>query len=455
MSWSGGTYRKGNYSSNGWTGDASLGIGIEASRHDDQDDDFEGGINTCLTKDGQNSATADLPMGGYKHTNVANGTARNNYAAIGQVQDGSFIWCGTSGGTANAQTLTPSPAITAYAAGQVFRFIAGFTPTATVTLNVSGVGAKSIIADQLGTATGSLSFMKGTLIEVLYDGTSFIQRNGSRLGLASFDNAATARTLDLFKSRGTESPTNVIVQTGDPLGVINFWGANGTGYDRAAYVGAEVDTTPGASSDMPGRLVFGTTPNGSASTVERMRITNAGRVGINTINPLTPVHIVNTESGTLNTMLCISSVAGDVSTAALVVGKKDNNSTTSQTLMQFLMNSATTGQGQINANGASQAAFGAYSDERLKENIVDLSPQLSAIASLRPVEFDYKDGTGHQIGFVAQEVAKVYPDLVGEGSNGFLTLTGLGKNDARLIKAIQELAAQVASLQARLAKLER
>ena len=113
MAWSGGTYRKWNYASNGWTGDASLGIGIESTRHDDQDDDFETGINTCLTKDGQNTATANLPMGGFKHLNVANATARNHYAAAGQVQDSAFIWCGTSAGSANAQTLSPTPAITA------------------------------------------------------------------------------------------------------------------------------------------------------------------------------------------------------------------------------------------------------------------------------------------------------------------------------------------------------
>ena len=62
MSWSGGTYRKWNYSSNGWTGDASLGVGIEAGRHDQQDDDFMDGINQCLNKAGQNAMTGNLNM---------------------------------------------------------------------------------------------------------------------------------------------------------------------------------------------------------------------------------------------------------------------------------------------------------------------------------------------------------------------------------------------------------
>ena len=86
MAWSGGTYRKGNYSTNGWTGDASLGIGIEAGRHDTQDDDFQGGINQCLNKDGSNAATGNLNIGSNRLTNVSAGTARTDAINLSQVQ---------------------------------------------------------------------------------------------------------------------------------------------------------------------------------------------------------------------------------------------------------------------------------------------------------------------------------------------------------------------------------
>lgn len=75
MSWSGGTYTKGNAGTGGWAGDASLGIGIEASRHDTQDNDFATGINQCLNKDGSNAAIGNLNFGGYLPTNVGAGTA--------------------------------------------------------------------------------------------------------------------------------------------------------------------------------------------------------------------------------------------------------------------------------------------------------------------------------------------------------------------------------------------
>lgn len=85
MPWSGGTYTKGNNSTGGWTGDASLGIGIEAGRHDTQDNDFATGINNCLAKDGTNTPTANLNMGGYKITNAANGSAGTDLATVSQV----------------------------------------------------------------------------------------------------------------------------------------------------------------------------------------------------------------------------------------------------------------------------------------------------------------------------------------------------------------------------------
>ena len=125
------------------------------------------------------------------------------------------------------------------------------------------------------------------------------------------------------------------------------------------------------------------------------------------------------------------------------VSKYDATTTTSQIFFKFIIGQGSAGSGQINANGANTAAFGSYSDSRLKENIVDLPSQLDNIMALRPVEYDYIEsmGGGHQIGFVAQEVQAIYPDLVGEGSDGMLTLTDMNKNDARLIKAIQEMKA--------------
>lgn len=179
MGWAGGTYTKGNNGTGGWTGDASLGIGIEAGRHDTQDNDFATGINQCLNKDGSNAATADLAMGGFKHTNVANATGRTNYAAVGQVQDGDYIWLGTTAGTAIAQTASATPAITAYKAGQKFRMIigAGLGSTGSVataaTININGIGAKNIVNNEDSTNPTLGTWVAAALMELVYDGTNF------------------------------------------------------------------------------------------------------------------------------------------------------------------------------------------------------------------------------------------------------------------------------------------
>jgi len=173
MPWAAGQYTKGNDGTGGWVGDFNNGVGIQPTLHDNQDNDFTTGINSTLNKDGSNVPSGNLPMGGFRHTGVGLATARDSYATLGQAQDGTAIWGGTSGGTANAQTLTLSPAITAYVAGQRFGFIAGVTNTAATTLNVNGVGAINIITSSTGVSIASNYLTSGRPYEVLYNGTSF------------------------------------------------------------------------------------------------------------------------------------------------------------------------------------------------------------------------------------------------------------------------------------------
>jgi hypothetical protein len=151
-----------------------------------------------------------------------------------------------------------------------------------------------------------------------------------------------------------------------------------------------------------------------------------------------------------------SGTATELSTAKIQTIKQDNNTTTSNIFVQFLINDGANGCGQITANGANTAAFGSYSDERLKENVVDLEPQLANIMSLRAVEFDYieSEGGGHQVGFIAQNMEQIYPDVVGEREDGMKMIAGWSKTEARLVKAIQEQQALITTLTARITALE-
>jgi len=101
-------------------------------------------------------------------------TTRALYPTTGQVQDGGFLWGGTAGGTADALTITLTPAITAYAAGQIFQFIAASTnATATPSININGVGVKTI-KRQSGAAIQAGDISAGAVVQVAYNGTDFL-----------------------------------------------------------------------------------------------------------------------------------------------------------------------------------------------------------------------------------------------------------------------------------------
>ncbi len=114
--------------------------------------------------------------------------------------------------------------------------------------------------------------------------------------------------LNFGKSRGADA---TIVQENDATGYIQWAGADGTDINSyTAYISSAVDGTPG-SNDMPGRLMFWTTADGSSSPTERMRIDNAGRVGIGGIDPSTFSGSANqlVISGSSNTGLTIDATS--------------------------------------------------------------------------------------------------------------------------------------------------
>lgn len=150
--------------------------------------------------------------------------------------------------SANAQTITP----TGLSQGDLVALLQRI-----VNMLGSGVGSTYITADSASGYTQQL-----------------LRRDAVGAGIS-------APSFGFQRSKDSvtdSSPT--IVASGDPLGTFAWLGANGTTFDPAAYISAEVDGTPGASADMPGRLLFWTSPDASATPAIRMRINNAGNVSI-------------------------------------------------------------------------------------------------------------------------------------------------------------------------------
>ena len=103
--------------------------------------------------------------------------------------------------------------------------------------------------------------------------------NAGNAGFHRFDANDSGPFIQLLKSRNGTVGSNTVVQSGDELGTINFQGADGTDFHSGARIVAKVDSTPG-DGDMPGRLEFHTTVDGSGTPTEKVRITNAGHLSI-------------------------------------------------------------------------------------------------------------------------------------------------------------------------------
>ena len=99
--------------------------------------------------------------------------------------------------------------------------------------------------------------------------------NASNFGIFCNSNASAAGGLIFGKTRGSSVGGTTVVAANDSLGHISFEGSDGSAQRVGARITAAVDGTPG-SSDMPGRLMFFTTPDGSATEAERLRIDKNG-----------------------------------------------------------------------------------------------------------------------------------------------------------------------------------
>ena len=83
----------------------------------------------------------------------------------------------TTGGTSGTYTLTPNPAITAYAAGQRFNVTFNAASATTNTINVSALGAKSLkMYDSAGNKINAV-FALNQITDIIYDGTDFVVAN--------------------------------------------------------------------------------------------------------------------------------------------------------------------------------------------------------------------------------------------------------------------------------------
>jgi hypothetical protein len=204
-----------------WVTDKNNSINITASRMDTEMNGMATGLSTCLLKDGTQTVTANIPMANHKFTGLLAGSAGTDSANVGQLQGNLTQYCGTAGGTANAITLTPSPAITSLVAGQRFQGIIATTNTGAATLAISGLTATAI-KKSIGGALVALvanDLIAAVIYDFYYDGTQYVllspvaHSHGADIASATTIVLDTA-TGDLVDVTGTTAITTITLAEG-------------------------------------------------------------------------------------------------------------------------------------------------------------------------------------------------------------------------------------------------
>ena len=209
----------------------------------------------------------------------------------------------TTLGDASADTITlngtvqPGVVVSGSSSGDAFRITQTGTGNAFVVEDAANPDATPFVIDASGNViVGYTSTTNYAAFNPNVQSQMASQNAGFAAG--NWQNTSGAPNIWLGKSRGAIG-THTIVQSGDGMGNIRFYGSDGTGFIESAAIYSFVDGTPG-TNDMPGRLVFSTTADGASSPTERMRIDNQGRIGIggSTVAGTSLRNIRNIDGGT-------------------------------------------------------------------------------------------------------------------------------------------------------------
>jgi len=129
-------------------------------------------------------------------------------------------------------------------------------------------------------------------------------------------------------------------------------------------------------------------------------------------------------------------------------GFKRNNTTGEFVFFENATSKIEDGSTGMNYAVVMADSFNCASDARLKKDIYPLENALDKIDSIRGVNYYWRDenqSKERQVGVIAQEIQVVYPELVMEGGNGFLSVD-YPKLTAVLIQSVKELKAMVLAL---------
>lgn len=183
--------------------------------------DLATALTLCLTEDGNNVPTANLPMATFRHTGVSDGAALTDYASVNQVVDNALCYGGASAVGTDAYAVNLSVNPVAYVAGNRYQFIADVANTGACTINFNSIGAKSIKI-QDGNDPADNYIIADAVVDVEYDGTDMVLMGVPSIGV----NTASAQTMT------NKTLTSPVINTG----------VSGTAIDTDGTLAADSDT---------------------------------------------------------------------------------------------------------------------------------------------------------------------------------------------------------------------
>jgi hypothetical protein len=305
------------------------------------------------------------------------------------------------------------------------------------------VGTSSVISNNYGGTAGLLQVAKNDYVPI---GFFAYSNTGGETGYCPY--------VELNRARGTQA-TPTTVDNGDDLGLVNFYGHDGSTFIRAATIKSVVDGTPGVG-DMPGRLVFSTTADGASSPTERARIDSQGFLRCSDTGSYAyggTAHEIN-NSASNDIVRFFNSNASPYGIFVKYTGADPNNAT------NYVFGAEqNTGVNiyRIYSNGT----VAARSDARWKTNIeTSRNGYLEDLNQLRVVKYNWynsEENAPKELGLIAQEVETVFPGLVVTDNQGEENESKSIKTSVlpfMLLKALQEATAKIETLEARLSALE-
>jgi hypothetical protein len=186
------------------------------------------------------------------------------------------------------------------------------------TAAIAGTKVAPNFGSQNVTTTGAVRLGGATVGDL---GANSTNASAPRLNLLNNGDNANSPLLVLGKSRD-----NNLVNDTDTLGTIAFQSHDGTVARNGALVVASGDGTA-TSTSLPAKLVFSTTGTGNVSSSERMRITNAGNVGIANTSPSEKLHVTGNikASGFIDSDTSFRGQASDSAAAPSYTWTGDTN----------------------------------------------------------------------------------------------------------------------------------